>query len=125
MTKCIYCNHKTDDCKSVSIGKESFLYCCDECKDKTISFVNYANRTVIFFIIGIISTVILALLPILIPSIVYPLTTIGVVVLGITAIVFPFSTPQTIGLLGIKKSIIVVRIVGMVLIIAALLWYLT
>ena len=40
----------------------------------------------------------------------------GIIVMGITVVLFPFTTPETIALFGNKKSRFIGRILGMILI---------
>ncbi len=43
------------------------------------------------------------------------ITKIALITLGLTTFVFPFSTPETINFLGVKKSILLVRLISVVI----------
>lgn len=68
-----------------------------------------------YFLIGIIAGFLLILVSILAGNN-STLLAIGIVLMGITTIVFPFCTPETVRLLGYEKSKWLGRILGVVLI---------
>ena len=55
MEKCLYCNKKCEIPLIITIEKESFSCCSDECSEKTLTFVQYAKRNTKLFLIGIIA----------------------------------------------------------------------
>jgi hypothetical protein len=86
--------------------EKQFYGCSDECTNKTNAFWRYALRTQFLFWIGVVSTVVLCFIGFVNLSFI----AIGLYVLGITMVLFPFATPETISSLGVKKSILSVRV---------------
>ena len=123
MSKCVYCNKNTDTLHPVVVGKdkETVTCCCDDCDEKTLAFYQFVDRTKPLFIIGIV----FSLLAIF--AAVFVLTAknlwlggillgSGFALLGLTVIIFPFGTPQTFELFGIRKTLWIVRIMGVIVI---------
>jgi len=129
MEKCIWCNKKTDNLmtftetmKNILTGttQETFNCCSDECIDKTRAFCHYANRNLSKFLIGFAISVALVPVALFVTAFMeqmnspYPvgfaISVIGGLLMLFLFILYPFATPQTVMLIGIKKSIIAVRV---------------
>jgi len=104
-TKCIYCkaDHTTD-------------FCSYECREKTYEFAAFANKYFKLFILGII-------LPhfLMIPGFIfldYISFFLGAMffIWGVLIIFLPFTTPDTVRWLGLKKAITVGRWCGVFMI---------
>lgn len=105
--RCSYCG---------KLITEDKIYCSVECKSKYDEFEKYVSKRlngfIRIFVAGLI-TIFAGM------SIVVMNSQIGFIVMmtGIVAvlgdlIIFPFATPETVRLLGVKKSILIVRIIG-------------
>lgn len=103
---CQYCG------RHLEIGRE---FCDNNCAE------HYKNRTendsskITYFIMGIIAGIIVMFMGIFTTH--YLLVGAGIIIDGITITIFPFVTPETIGLFGYKKSRIAGRLLGIVAII--------
>jgi len=133
MEKCIWCNKKTENLTSFTetmrniltgTTLETFSCCSDICIDKTRAFCHSVNRNLSKFLIGFAISVVLAFVGIFTILIVPSLSTAGgmiaastTLVMGIIFFLYPFATPQTVMLIGIEKSAIIARIVGLFLIV--------
>ena len=98
---------------------EKAYFCSQNHLEETRRFLEYAEAHVWHFILGLI------LLPVVGMIITFMiLENVGLFVIfggfGLVIIIFPFATPQTNSLLGIKNSIILVRIIGAVLVVAGI-----
>ena len=127
-TRCIYCHKKTDDLRTVEItqGKqvESVEICSDECEENTRKFTSYVEEHARHFLIGIF------VFPFIGVGIAFATATfdngaIGTAIafggLGAAMIKFPFATPQTVKLIGLKRSISVIKWSGWGIVISGII----
>lgn len=105
MKKCKYCGKRMSS---------SFEFCCSECENDYTKNIEKAEGKIKYFIIGIIIGFLVMFYGVLSGS--DFITGDGMIVMGIVAVVLPFATPETIVLFGCKKSKIVGRILGILLI---------
>ena len=109
--RCSYCG------KLITNDKN---YCNIKCKKNYDKFEKYASKRkelfgisidimILMFFLGLILTAVNLQLGV----IVIILATVGV---SITIIVFPFATPEIVKSLGIKKSVLLVRILVLILV---------
>lgn len=110
--KCKYCN------------KEScFQYCDDACKKKYDEFdahcEKYEYLCLILLLIEIFGLLLIA--PLLAPINYYIYVCIWLIAMGITMYVFPFATPETIDMIGLKKCIKLVRAISIGLCVAGII----
>ncbi|MGL4741984.1 MAG: DUF2116 family Zn-ribbon domain-containing protein [Sarcina sp.] len=98
---CPYCNKKIFE-------EENF--CSHICEQKYNNFLNYYKKTKFLFVIGIILTLLLPVLSFLTKNAI--LANLSLLLLGLTIILFPFTTPETTSMLGVKKSILIARFFG-------------
>lgn len=102
--KCRYCG------KEIESGSE---FCGDKCKEKFETKTEKDNSRIKFFGIGLaIGAAIMFFGALMGKNIA---TGIGIIIMGITVIILPYTTPETIGLLGYKKAEIAGRLLGVLL----------
>ncbi|MHA1409111.1 MAG: hypothetical protein ACTSQY_02110 [Candidatus Odinarchaeia archaeon] len=113
MDKCIWCGERKqlfEDNITIKGVQYSYFFCSKEHFEKTVKFLRYEASYAIHFFVGLILTCGVGIpLSFFDPWLGLLITFFG---LGITIIIFPFATPQTKQLLGIKKSITVVRVLA-------------
>lgn len=80
---------------------------------------NIPKHKIKYFTLGIIIGFIIVVISVLMQNN-NNLMSIGLMTMGITITIFPFCTPDTIKLVGYKKSKIIGRILGLVLILISL-----
>jgi predicted nucleic acid-binding Zn ribbon protein len=111
--KCLYCG------KLLTEGKP---YCSIQCKDKYEKFEKTASKRTVLFGVTIAIMIVMMFvgmtLSVVNPKIGIPVSLLTAAGLFITFIVLPFATPQTVELIGLKKSILIVRLLASVM----LLW---
>lgn len=118
MDKCFYCNTKTELSLTTQIGKdkETVTCCSNDCIQKTGSFIQFFERRKSIFYVGIALSLILLFTGVFtiieVKTAGAALMGSAVVLLGLTSVLFPFATPQTYRLFGIKKTTRVTRIIG-------------
>lgn len=101
--KCKYCNNESN-----------FQYCDDVCKQKYEEFKSYCERYKYLFLALIAIEILgLLLITLLITSgDFYLYMCVWIIAMGITMYVFPFATPETIDMIGVKKCIKLIRVIG-------------
>ena len=122
MDKCNYCNKKSETLFPVivEVNKKKKTFYCDtnECKEKTISFFRYAyGKGKIPVFLAVISASMLLIM--FGPVFNNWLFAVGWALMGLDIFIFPFGTPQTFAWLGIKKTVVVIRIMGLFIIATA------
>ena len=123
MKKCFYCGTKKEMFLTVAKPKcenlRKYKYCSEDCVNKTNGFMKLINRTKKLFWAGISTSILLCILGIVLssffltPSLV--ILTLSIFLLGLTLIIFPIPTPEVLSMLGIKKTMVLVRIIGTIL----------
>lgn len=109
MKKCKYCGKKISS---------SFEFCCHECENRYKKNIEKAESRIKYFIIGIIIGFLVMFYGVISNS--DFIIGDGIIVMGIVAVVLPFTTPETAALLGYQKSRIVGRILGILLIVVGI-----
>lgn len=110
--KCKYCN------------KEScFQYCNDVCKQKCDEFDSYCEKYKYLFLALIVIEILgfLLVTPFITSGDFYLYMSIWIIAMGITMYVFPFATPETIDMIGLKKCIKIVKAIGIGLCVAGII----
>jgi|GEM_PF-2747517 len=128
--KCDYC-HKNAIEKipaENNSGLEARYYCSDNCKEEITEYINAVRKNGKLFIGLTLGSVLIMLIANGIisalnfdPHYMLIITLIALIVIGITLIKLPFCTPLTIQLIGIKKSKIVARLLGLIAVIDGLI----
>ncbi len=128
MPKCSFC-HKaaTEEFPLESgINLKAQYFCSEECKKEIIEYMDVVNKNGMLFLGLIFGTIVFMVIA---SGIVAALkfdsrygllmTFIALAVVGAILIKFPYCTPETIKLIGIKKAKIIARCMGLVFIIGA------
>lgn len=110
------------------LGRENveFYYCSETCKEEIEKFSDYVNKNAAKFlriIVLVLFTMIFSpVIQIVTKNELYVLLTIYVatVLLGATIIKYPFATPQTNQWMGIRKAVLVARILGVVIMLGSI-----
>ena len=114
--QCAYCGVWTDDTNPLLIEfskkqrKQAFC-CSDECKNKTCLFYEHMKRMhPLFLVLIAISTIVF------ISGVFYfMLFSIGLLMLGLTTFAFPFATFEQFSEYGVRKTVKLVRILGVII----------
>lgn len=132
--KCVYCKKIAVEEIPVdaTVGSGELHYCSNTCKDETKKYIEAVNKHKGLFL-GLTLGITLAM--VLVNGIIITFnlrtqlitftTSMAVIVIGITIIIFPFSTPQTVQWLGIKQAKTATRILGLLLIVLGFLFSLS
>jgi hypothetical protein len=97
-------------------GKPYHMIVCSAAhKHSVLSATRYVQARMHLFLIGILSGVVLTS----VPNAAWNCG--GLMILGLTLIVCPFTTPQTTKMFGMHKSMILGRIVGCAVLLTALI----
>ena len=118
MDKCIYCNRKAESLCDFTItsGNEQEKYkgCSNECTSKATSYLNYTNKYTKLFWLAIAFSLAVAFMGVFFDGVFFDaLSAVGVLLLGVTTISFPFATPQTVYFFGIRISKLACRVLGL------------
>ncbi len=110
MNQCTYCGKKIDD---VYYNYDDSKYCSETCKEKGIKFNQFAIKfKLLFLILILVCTCVITIGAFMPSSLIW--VGIGVAMLAILIFVLPMATPQSIDSIGIRKSIIVCRILSII-----------
>lgn len=109
MNKCKYCGKQIN---------EDLEFCHDECRDNFAKMLEKDGPKVKYFIFGIILGILVMFYGIFSGSNLK--VGFGIVWMGITVILLPFTTPETTAVLGYRRSKIIGRLLGILLIIAGI-----
>jgi hypothetical protein len=126
MRKCEWCHKDNDELKEISIlstnlsaanRREISYFVCPEHERKLRRFYDRVRRYNFLFL-GLIAIFLFGLIAPTIYfdnhwSVILPLLSFAS--LGLLSILFPFCTPETIAMIGVAKSIMIVRIFGVVI----------
>lgn len=107
--------------------QEKAIVCSDECEKKVSDTCKFIEKGIFFYAIGLIIGIFMSMASIFSPIIgknLMPITIIGIFISGITIIITPFVTPQTVQLLGLKKGVLSGRICGIMAIIMGIVLFL-
>lgn len=98
-------------------------FCSETCKEDCEKFLGFAKKyEKLFLALVIIPMIICTFASFILGEWVVCLM---IVILGATLTLFPFCTPQTIQLTGVKKSVLIGRILGIALIVWGIFWWIT
>jgi Na+/melibiose symporter-like transporter len=119
--KCYWCAGNLPQPINIQLffrGKsENAVVCSKRCESDLRKFVDFANRHLIHYIVGLSACLVAGLLLTFL-RIKIDYGALGVLVLfagsGVLLMVFPFVTPRTVQALGAKKAIASGRLVGAV-----------
>ena len=105
MKKCRYCGKELDN---------NLEFCSNECENRYRKIIENDRHKIKYFIFGIILGFLVMFYGIVTSR--NCMIGSGIIVMGITVVLLPFTTPETIVLFGNKKSRFIGRILGMILI---------
>jgi hypothetical protein len=125
--KCDWCHASSSEMQVKEVAfkssTEEITICCQECEDRLVTFSRYVESHVWHFFAGLL----------LLPAIGGVLAVwresidngaLGYLVMGVgmgaAIIKYPFVTPQTVQLLGMKKGILLGRMTGALLVLAGI-----
>ena len=111
MKKCKYCGKKLND---------NFEFCNSKCENCYEKMMDKDSHKIKYFTLGIILGFLVMFYGIISNNNVF-IIGIGIIVMGIVAVVLPFATSETVALLGYQKSKIVGRILGILLVVVSAL----
>lgn len=125
--KCMYCNKKIPgEMENGIIEKIDGMtcsFCSETCKEDCEKFLSFAKKyEKLFLALVIIPMIICTFASFILGEWVVCLM---IVILGATLTLFPFCTPQTIQLTGVKKSVMIGRILGIALIVGGIFWWIS
>jgi len=134
MSTCINCNKKDANINFQvytwnGLGKSNvdFVCCSEECKKEVEEFSEYVNKNAVKFLIlilsGAFSFVPFLFLGVFIKNNIFGIMSMScpLIIIGITVIKYPFSTPETNSFFGIRKTIKLTRIIGIIFIVISIL----
>lgn len=131
-TRCLWCGKTCNKnyreivmaIKFAKPPQEKAIVCSEECEKKVLDTCKVIERSIPLFLVLSVSGTILGISGIFTPLLgkgVLLVSVIGITILGITFIVFPFVTPQTTKIFGLKRGILLGRIGGFILLLLAMI----
>ena len=106
--KCGYCGRES----STGWGR----FCSEECRLKEKEFIERAERQAKPFLIMVFAPLLLIIVGLIFIEHVFLFMALPMFIIGMVMIICPFTTPETVELVGLRKSISVARGCGLVLI---------
>lgn len=118
--KCLWCNKPCENDIPIKDDEETYACCSVECKIKAEKFLKYAKKTGPIFLILTIACIV----TILIGSVSnHKIVYYSMAAMGVIVLIFPFCTPQTTQVVGLKKSILIGRCLGILVIALGIFFY--
>ena len=118
--KCIWCNKPCETDITVEDKDGVYSCCSEECRQKTEKFLRFAKRFTPLFL-GLMAVIVVALIAL---SVTAPrLISIPMAAMGCVILFLPFCTPQTVQAVGLKKSVLIGRIMGVIVIALGIFMY--
>ena len=115
---CSYCGKKLEgkSCYGSGDGKEEELYCSSECRDKHRTALESVRKNMKWFAAGIIVSVLLVLSSAFLGAREKQSGKLtagcGMLLLGLTVVLFPYCTPETYAMFGYVKTNRLGRVIG-------------
>jgi hypothetical protein len=130
MQKCEWCKKQSDELKEIAIlstslfgGKrhEIAYFVCKGHESILCRFYDRVQRYALLFLVLIL----ISLLGLIVSFCLNNywseyLSVASLVSMGLVMVVFPFSTPETVAMLGVAKSIKIVRVIGGIIALASI-----
>lgn len=129
MSKCMYCHQEMENLYPAAVGKDKTqITCCsEECVHKSEKFFSFFDHTKAYFIIMMIIAMVMlfaGVIVIILNKVIGSLLlSISFGLIGLDIVIFPFATPETFRLLGIKRTTILTRVIGAVVVVCSPLLY--
>ncbi len=126
--RCLWCGKETGGSpREISLpakqpGRqgESAIVCSGACGQSTLEALQFVRKNGYLFLAGVVSGLVLTVLG----GFSRALRPAGVLVLGLTVLLFPFVTPQTVKAVGLRKGMMLGRLLGVVLLVLGLFLFL-
>lgn len=124
--RCVWCGCKDKEnykeitmyIKSAKPPEEKTIVCSDECADEVAKTCKFIEKGIPFFLTGMIIGIIASISGLFVGvfgSGVLKMSGIGLLILGTIFFIFPFVTPQTVKIFGLKQGMFFGRIGGIIL----------
>ena len=121
MSRCAYCHRDIEIPHTASQPDGEPLPCCSEdCIERLDAFYGFFEHTKILFFAGIVLSILLLLVSafLLLLRHMLPGSILfgsSLSLLGLIVTIFPFATPQTFAMLGVRRTLLVTRLLGVVI----------
>jgi hypothetical protein len=138
MSKCSYCNKRDAEIKIIldtwngtNRKKITYFVCSDECKTQLELFSGYVNKHVNKFISSILIVILVLIISLCLMvylnniRLLILIYSVCIALMGSVFYRYPFATPETCQKYGLRKSIYIIKNIGMGLIITGILGGLT
>lgn len=119
--KCIWSNQKNENLKELEVKnlntkKIETVYVLPEFEQEFLSFYKFAEKYANKFLIAVISLSFAFVFVLVLPKSISPyFLSLGLVLMGILCYLFPFVTPETVKMIGMKKSILTAKVLGIII----------
>jgi hypothetical protein len=126
--RCLWCGKETGEnyreitlpAKRSGPSDESAIVCSGACERSALETLRFVRKNGYLFLIGIVSGLVLAVLG----GFTRAFRPAGVFVIGLTVLLFPFVTPQTVKIFGLRKGMMLGRVIGVILLVMGLILFL-
>ena len=123
--RCLWCGKETGGhfrqitlpAKRANTPVESAIVCSEACEQFALETLQSVRKNSYLFLAGIVSGLVLAVLG----GLSRALRPAGVSVIGLTVLLFPFVTPQTVQIFGLRKGMLLGRLLGIILVVMGLI----
>ena len=125
--RCLWCGKETGEspreitlpAKQSGSPGESAIVCSEACEQSALETLRSVRKNGYLFLAGIVSGLVLAALS----GFKHALRPAGVFVIGLTVLLFPFVTPQTVKIFGLQKGMLLGRLVGIILVVMGVILF--
>jgi hypothetical protein len=87
-------------------------YCNEKCRTEAIKFQQHAEKYAKLFLVLLLTPVLLVIPGFFFLDQMLLFVALMFFIMGVVIIIFPFTTPQTVDMVGVKKSLLLGRICG-------------
>ncbi|MDH5768355.1 MAG: hypothetical protein OEZ31_05295 [Nitrospirota bacterium] len=110
--------------KKAGPQQESAIVCSEKCEQSVFAMCQFIEKNLFSFYTGIALGIVFGLSGLLIPIFgqkILFISLIGVFIIGLTFLIFPFVTPQTVKMFGLRAGMVFGRISGIVLLLIGII----
>lgn len=121
MKKCIWTNQKSENLKELEVTnlntkKIETVYVLPEFEQEFLNFYKFAEKYANKSLIAVMSLTFSLVFVVILPKSIIPyFLSLGLFLMGVLCYFFPFVTPETVKMLGMKKSIITAKFLGVII----------